>query len=69
MKKTDKIALSTKTAAELIIIQATKRKEQVEAKSRQFLGNLKDTSIFRKLRRELAVISTYLQKAKNDTQK
>ncbi|MFA7301310.1 MAG: 50S ribosomal protein L29 [Candidatus Shapirobacteria bacterium] len=64
MKKTDKIGLSEKTAVELITLIAAKRKEQVENKSKQFLGNLKDTSIFRKLRREIAVISTHLSKLK-----
>ena len=65
MKKTDKIALSSKTAAELLTLLAAKQKEKVEAKSKQFLGNLKDTSIFRKLTREMAVISTYLRKNQN----
>ena len=64
MKKTDKIGLSEKTATELLNLLAVKRKEIVENKSKQFLGNLKDTSIFRKLRREIATISTYLAKLK-----
>ena len=64
MKKTDKIGLSEKTASELLNLLATKRKEIVENKSKQFLGNLKDTSIFRKLRKEVAQISTYLTKQK-----
>ena len=64
MKKTDKIALSSKTATELLALIAVKKKEQVESKTKQFLGNLKDTSVFRKLRREIAVISTHLQKLK-----
>jgi ribosomal protein L29 len=64
MKKTDKIGLSEKTASELLNLLATKRKEIVENKSKQFLGNLKDTSVFRKLRKEVAQISTYLTKQK-----
>jgi len=64
MKKTDKIGLSEKTASELLNLLVTKRKEIVENKSKQFLGNLKDTSVFRKLRREVAQISTYLTKQK-----
>jgi len=64
MKKTAKIGLSEKTATELLTLLSAKRKEIVENKSKQFLGNLKDTSIFRKLRREVATISTHLQKIK-----
>jgi ribosomal protein L29 len=64
MKKTAKIGLSEKTATELLTLLSQKRKEIVENKSKQFLGNLKDTSIFRKLRREVAKISTSLQKIK-----
>lgn len=64
MKKTDKIGLSEKTATELLTLLSQKRKEIIENKSKQFLGNLKDTSVFRKLRREVAKISTSLQKIK-----
>jgi len=64
MKKTDKIGLSEKKASELLALILAKRKEIVENKSKQFLGNLKDTSIFRKLRREVASLSTHLQKLK-----
>ena len=56
MKKTDKI--------ETLALISTKRKELVEAKTKQFLGNLKDTSIFRKLRREIAALSTNLTQLK-----
>lgn len=66
MKKTDKIGLSSKTAAELLNLISVKRKEIVESKTKQFLGNLKDTSIFRKLRREVARLSTSLAKQNND---
>ncbi len=64
MKKTDKIGLTEKTASELITLISTKKKEIIENKSKQFLGNLKDTSVFRKLRREIATLSTHLQKLK-----
>ena len=64
MKKTDKIGLSEKTKAELLTLISVKRKEIVENKTKQFLGNLKDTSIFRKLRREVAALSTHLAKLK-----
>lgn len=56
MKKTDKI--------ETLALISAKRKEIVEANAKQFLGNLKDTSIFRKLRKEIASLSTHLQKLK-----
>ena len=54
--KTDKI--------ETLALISAKRKEIVEAKAKQFLGNLKDTSIFRKLRREIATLSTHLHNLK-----
>lgn len=56
MKKNDKI--------DTLSLILTKRKEIVEGKSKQFLGNLKDTSVFRKLRREIARLSTSLTKTK-----
>jgi len=59
MKKTNK----TDTIDPRSLISA-KRKEIVEAKAKQFLGNLKDTSIFRKLRREIAALSTSLRNQK-----
>lgn len=64
MKKTDKIGTSQKTRIELLSSIALKNKELVEAKTKQFLGNLKDTSVFRKLRREIAQLSTSLTKTK-----
>lgn len=64
MKKTDKIVLTEKTVSELLNLISQKRKEVVESKTKQFLGNLKDTSIFRKLRREVATLSTHLAKLK-----
>lgn len=56
MKKTDKI--------DTLALISAKRKEIGQAKAKQFLGNLKDTSIFRKLRREIARLSTNSQKLK-----
>lgn len=64
MKKTDKIGTSQKTRIELISAIALKKKEIVENKTKQFLGNLKDTSVFRKLRREVAQLSTSLTQTK-----
>lgn len=55
-EKTDKI--------DTLTLLSLKRKEIVEAKAKQFLGNLKDTSVFRKLRREIARLSTSLTKTK-----
>jgi ribosomal protein L29 len=60
MKKTDKIAYKQKTTAELHKLLADAKKKFVEAKSKQYLGNQKDTSIFKKIQSEIALILTLL---------
>lgn len=60
MKKTDKIAYKQKTKAELIIILADLKKKLMEAKSKQYLGNQKDTSVFKKIQSEIALTSTLI---------
>jgi len=60
MKKADKIALRQKSQLELKKLLIDKNKELVELKSKQFLGNQKDTSVFSKIRYEISYISTLL---------
>jgi ribosomal protein L29 len=60
MKKTDKIALRQKSPLELKKILTEKNKELVELKSKQFLGNQKDTSVFSKIRYEISFVSSLL---------
>jgi ribosomal protein L29 len=60
MKKTDKIAYKQKTKEELTALLADLRKKLMEAKSKQYLGNQKDTSVFKKIKSEIALISTLI---------
>jgi ribosomal protein L29 len=60
MKKTDKIAYKQKTTAELHQLLAELKKKYIEAKSKQYLGNQKDTSVFKKIQSEIALILTLL---------
>jgi len=60
MKKTDKIAYKQKTREELTKLLTDLRKKLVETKSKQYLGNQKDTSVFKKIQSEIALISTLL---------
>jgi ribosomal protein L29 len=65
MKKSDKIALNQKSATELSKILADKKKELFEAKAKQFLGSLKDTSVFKKIRFEIALVSSLIKRSQN----
>jgi len=60
MKKTDKIAYKQKTKEELISLLPDLKKKYIEAKSKQYLGNLKDTSVFKKIQSEIALVSTLI---------
>ncbi|MBU1117674.1 50S ribosomal protein L29 [Patescibacteria group bacterium] len=60
MKKTDKIAYKQKSTEELNKLLRDLKKKFVEAKSKQYLGNQKDTSVFKKIQSEIALISTLL---------
>jgi ribosomal protein L29 len=60
MKKTDKISYRQKTVAELQQLRSDFQKKLVESKVKHFTGNLKDTSIFKKFKYEIALISTIL---------
>jgi ribosomal protein L29 len=68
MKKTDKISYHQKSPAELKTALADLKKKYLETKSKQYLGNQKDTSVFKKMRYEMALIATLLKKHETSNQ-
>lgn len=66
MKKTDKIAYSQKTVEELQKLLQDLRKKLIETRSKQYLGNQKDTSVFKKIKSEIALVLTLINKSKNE---
>lgn len=66
MKKTDKIAYRQKTTSELIKNLSDLRKSLVEAHAKYSTGNQKDTSVFKKIKYEIALISTILSNNSNE---
>ena len=66
MKKTDKIAYRQKTIVELKKALTEARKKFVESKTKLAVGNLKDTSVFKKIRYEIALILTLIKEKENE---
>ena len=66
MKKTDKISYRQKSVEELHKILIDVKKKIAEAKTKYAAGNLKDTSIFKKSKYEIALILTLLKEKEND---
>ena len=66
MKKTDKIAYRQKTSQELIKNLADLRKNLIETQAKYTTGNQKDTSVFKKIKYEIALISTILAQKSNE---
>lgn len=62
MKKTAKIAYSEKSPAELQKLLVESGKKLVENRAKLITGNLKDTSVFKKIKYEMAYVSTLLKK-------
>jgi len=60
MKKTDKIAYKQKSSEELQNTLSDLRKKLVELKAKFYSGNQKDTSVFKKVKYEIALILTIL---------
>ena len=60
MKKTDKLSMRQKTKAELGKMLIESKKKYLENKSKFATGNLKDTSVFKKIQYEIAYIKTLL---------
>ena len=66
MKKTDKISYRQKSIEELNKILFENKKNMVEARAKQATGNLKDTSVFKKIKYEIALISTLIKEKSNE---
>ena len=66
MKKTDKIAYRQKTIIELRKTLVEARKKIVENKAKFAVGNLKDTSVFKKTKYEIALILTLIKEKENE---
>jgi ribosomal protein L29 len=67
MKKTDKISYQQKPIEELQKELLNLSKQLVENRAKHRLGNLKDTSVFKKLKYQISLIKTVLSKnQKND---
>jgi len=60
MKKTDKISYRQKSPIELKKLLSDLGKKLVDNKSKLTTGNLKDTSVLKKIRYEIAYIKTLL---------
>jgi len=68
MKKTDKIAYKQKSPEELQNSLHDLRKKLVELKAKFYSGNQKDTSVFKKVKYEIALISTVLKEQEGQKQ-
>lgn len=66
MKKTDKISYREKSVEELNKLLFDLKKKLVETNSKHAAGNQKDTSVFEKIKYEIAYISTLLTEKKHD---
>jgi ribosomal protein L29 len=66
MKKTDKISYREKSVEELSKLLFDLKKKFVETRAKHASGNQKDTSVFEKIKYEIAYISTLLTEKKND---
>lgn len=69
MKKSDKIAIKDKSPQELSSLLSGLKKELVENKAKHRLGNLKDTSVFRKINYQLSLITSLLSATVHDQPK
>ncbi|MFA5532508.1 MAG: 50S ribosomal protein L29 [Candidatus Shapirobacteria bacterium] len=66
MKKTDKISYRQKTEQELTKNLMDLRKSLIEANAKYATGNQKDTSVFKKIKYEISLISTLLAEKPNE---
>jgi ribosomal protein L29 len=60
MKKTDKISYRQKSPAELQKLLIGLKKNLVENKAKLLTGNQKDTSVFKKIKYEISLITTLI---------
>jgi ribosomal protein L29 len=61
MKKTDKMSYRQKTKEELVKLLSDLKNKLVETRIKHLTGSQKDTSVFRKIKYEIAFISTILK--------
>lgn len=65
MKKTDKISYQQKPVEELKKLLLEAQKKMVETRAKLSTGNQKDTSVFKKLKYEISLISTVIKQNGN----
>ena len=61
MKKTDKISYKQKSTEELQKLLIDLKKQLVETRIKHLTGNQKDTSVFKKIKYEIALILTIIK--------
>lgn len=66
MKKTDKISYIQKSPEELKKDLVDLRKSLIESNAKYATGNQKDSSIFKKTKRQIALVLTLLSQNKNE---
>jgi ribosomal protein L29 len=66
MKKTDKISYRQKSPAELQKNLLDLRKNLIETNAKYATGNQKDTSVFKKIKSQIAFIKTLLSQNTNE---
>jgi len=66
MKKTDKISYRQKSQEELKKDLINLRKGLIESKTKLATGNQSDTSVFKKVKRQIALTLTLLSETKNE---
>ncbi len=66
MKKADKISYRQKSREELTKNLLELRKSLIEAKAKFATGNQSDTSVFKKTKKQIALILTLLKENKNE---
>jgi len=66
MKKTDKISYRQKSPVELNKNLLDLRKNLIEVHAKYATGNQKDTSVFKKIKSQIALIKTLLSQTKNE---
>ncbi len=66
MKKADKISYREKSSAELEKQAFELQKSLVENRVKLSNGSLKDSSVIKKIRQQIAMIKTYINQHQND---
>ncbi|MFA5750193.1 MAG: 50S ribosomal protein L29 [Candidatus Shapirobacteria bacterium] len=66
MKKTDKISYRQKSPVELKKNLLDLRKNLIEFNAKSATGNQKDTSVFKKIRKQISLILTLLNESTNE---